>query len=154
MVPQQQSSLFKYWVLTSMPDEVGGVYEARPLGFPPNWPTQRGWQGFDFREDGKFSYFTFASNDARVEVHGSWELEPDSGHIHITLPKDIGDAHTDLGVSEESSTDFTLEIVALEDELLKVRILEELPAEAAQLARDVNVNVAFFRAPAIWPRND
>ena len=48
-----QSSFFKYWVLTSIPDEEGGVSEARPLGFPPELPPQRGWQGFDFREDGK-----------------------------------------------------------------------------------------------------
>ena len=53
-----QSSFFKYWVLTSVSDEEGGVYEARPLRFPPNWPIQRGWRGFDSREDGKFSYFT------------------------------------------------------------------------------------------------
>jgi hypothetical protein len=153
-VPQLQSSLLKYWVLTSMPDEVEGVHEARPLGFPPNWPTQRGWQGFDFREDGKFSFFTFAANDGRLELVGWWEPEPDSGHIHVTLPKDTGDAHTDLGVSEESFTGFTLEIVALEDELLKARILEEVPADDAQLAGDVNAGVAFFRVPAIWPRND
>ena len=57
-----------------MPDEEGSVYEARPLGFPPDWPEQRGWQGFDFREDGKFFYFTFAANDPRVELDGSWEL--------------------------------------------------------------------------------
>jgi hypothetical protein len=153
-VDQLPTNLLKYWVLTSIPDEEGGPYEARPLGFPPNWPTLRGWQGLDFREDGKFSFFTFAANDGRVELVGSWEPEPDSGHIHITLPKDTGDAHTDLGVSEESFTSFTLEIVALEDELLKARILEELPVDDAQLARDVNVGGALFMAPAIWPRND
>jgi hypothetical protein len=152
-VAQLQSSFFKYWVLTSMPDEEGGVYEARPLGFPPNWPEQRGWQGFDFREDGKFSYFTFAANDPRIEVHGSWKLEPDSGHIHIELPKDIGDAHIGLGVSE-TSTRFTLEIVALEAEMLKVRVLEEPPADDTQLAHDVNIGVAFYRSLDIWPRQD
>jgi hypothetical protein len=152
-VAQLQSSVFKYWILTSMPDEEGGVYEARPLGVPPNRPTHRGWQGFDFREDGKFFYFTFAANDARVELHGSWELEPDPGHIHIKLPKDIGDAHVGLAVSE-TSTSFALEIVALEDEMLKVRVLEALPADDAQLAHDANISVAFFRSPYIWPRND
>jgi hypothetical protein len=152
-VAQLPSGFFKYWVLTSIPDEEGGVYEARPLGFPPDLPPQRGWQGFDFREDGKFSYFTFAANDARIELHGSWELEPDSGHIHIKLPKDVGDAHIGLGVSE-SSTSFALEIVALEEKMLKVRVLEELPADDAQLAHGVDISAAFFRTPAIWPRND
>jgi hypothetical protein len=153
-VARLQSSFFKYWILTAMPDEEGGVYEARPLGFPPDLPPQKGWQGFDFREDGKFSYFTFLPNDAHVELHGSWELEPDSGHIHIKLPKDNGDAYIGLGVSEESSKSFALEIVALEDEMLKVRVLEELPTDDAQLAHDANISGAFFRSPYIWPRND
>jgi hypothetical protein len=153
-VAQLPSGFFRYWVLTSIPDDEGGVYEARPLGFPPDWPLQRGWQGFDFREDGKFSYFTFTANDTRIELHGSWELEQDSGHIHIKLPKDIGGAHIGLGVGEESSTSFTLEVVALEDELLKVRVIEEMPADDARLAGDVNIGVAFFRVLDIWPRND
>jgi hypothetical protein len=130
-----------------------GVYEARPLGFPPDLPPQRGWQGFDFREDGKFSYFTFLPNDARVELHGRWELEPDSGHMHIKLPKDNGGAHIGLALSETSRR-FALEIVALEDEMLKVRVLEELPADDAELAHDVNISVAFFRSASVWPRND
>jgi hypothetical protein len=71
-VTQLQSSFFKYWVLTSKSDEEGGVHQARPLGYPPNWPIQRGWRGFDFREDGKFSYFTFTASDKRIELHGSW----------------------------------------------------------------------------------
>ena len=147
------SGFFRYWVLTSIPDEDGGVYEARPLGFPPDWPPQRGWQGFDFREDGKLSYFTFAVNDARIEPHGSWELEPDSDHIHIKLPKDTGGAHIGLAVSE-TSTSVALEIVALEDEMLKVRVVEDLPADDAQLAQDVNISVAFFRSASVWPRQD
>jgi hypothetical protein len=116
-------------------------------------PPQKGWQGFDFREDGKFSYFTFLPNDPRVELHGRWELEPDSGHIHIKLPRDIGGAHIGLAVSETSRS-FTLEIVALEDKMLKVRVLEELPADDAQLAHDVNISVAFFRSIDVWPRSD
>jgi hypothetical protein len=152
-VAQLPNGFFRYWVLTSIPDEEGGVYEARPLGFPPDLPPQRGWQGFDFREDGKFSYFTFLPDDTRVELHGSWELEPDSGHIHIKLPKDVGDAHIGLGVSETSRR-FALEIVALEDQMLKVRVLEELPADNAELAHDVNVGAAFFRSASIWPRQD
>jgi hypothetical protein len=152
-VARLQSNFFKYWILTAMPDEAGGVYEARPLGFPPDLPPQWGWQGFHFREDGKFSYFTFLPNDARVELHGRWELESNSGHIHIKLPKDIGGAHIGLGVNETSRR-FALEIVALEDEMLKVRVLEELPADDAQLAHDANISVAFFRSPYIWPRND
>jgi hypothetical protein len=152
-VAQLPSGFFKYWVLTSLPDEEGGLYEARPLGFPPDWPPQRGWQGFDFREDGKLSYFTFAVNDARIELHGSWELEPDSDHIHIKLPKDTGGAHIGLGVSETSRR-FALELVVLEDELLKVRVLEELPVDDAQLAHDVNISVAFFRSASVWPRQD
>jgi hypothetical protein len=152
-VAQLPSGFFKYWVLTSIPDKEGDVYEARPLGFPPHWPPRRGWQGFDFREDGKFSYFTFAATDPRVEVHGSWELEPDSGYIHIKLPKDVGDAHIGLGVGETSRR-FALEIVALEDKMLKVRGLEALPADEAQLAHGVHISAAFFRAPDIWPRQD
>ena len=139
---QLPNGFFRYWVLTSIPDEEGGVYEARPLGFPPDLPPQRGWQGFDFREDGKFSYFTFLPDDARVELHGSWELEPDSGYIHIKLPKDVGDAHVGLAVSETSN------------QMLKVRVLEELPADNAELAHDVNVGAAFFRSASIWPRQD
>ena len=150
---QLPSGFFKYWILTSIPDEEGGVHEAQPLGFPPDWPLQRGWQGFDFREDGKFSYFTFAANDARVELHGSWELESDSGHIHIKLPKDTGGAHIGPAVSE-TSTSVALEIVALEDEMLKVRVVEDLPADDAQLAHDENISVAFFRSMEIWPRSD
>ena len=150
---QLPNGFFRYWVLTSMPGEEGGVYEARPLGFPPDLPPQRGWQGFGFREDGKFSYFTFLPDDTRVELHGRWELEPDSGHIHIKLPKDTGGAHIGLAVSE-TSTSFALEIVALEDEMLKIRVLEALPADDAQLAQDENISVAFFRSMEIWPRND
>jgi hypothetical protein len=152
-VDQLPSSFFRYWVLTSMPDEEGGVSKARPLGFPPDLPPQRGWQGFDFREDGKFSYFTFLPDDTRVELHGRWELEPDSGHIHIKLPKDNGGAHIGLAVNETSRR-FAFELVALEDEMLKVRVLEGLPADDAELAHDANVSVAFFRSMDIWPRND
>jgi hypothetical protein len=152
-VDRLPSGFFRYWVLTSIPDEDGGVSVARPLGFPPDFPQQRGWQGFDFREDGKFSYFTFLPDDARVELHGRWKLEPDSGYIHIKLPKDNGGAHIGLAVSETSRR-LALEVVALEDEMLKVRVIEELHADDAELAHDENISVAFFRSMDIWPRSD
>jgi hypothetical protein len=114
----------------------------------------KGMGGFDFREDGKFSYFTFTANDTHIELRGSRQLAPDSDHIHIKLPEDVGGAHIDLGVSEESSTGFTFEIAALEDQLLKVRVLEELPADDARLARDANASVAFYRSLDVWPRQD
>jgi hypothetical protein len=73
--------------------------------------------------------------------------------MHIKLPKDNGGAHIGLALSETSRR-FALEIVALEDEMLKVRVLEELPADDAELAHDVNISVAFFRSASVWPRND
>jgi hypothetical protein len=133
-------NLFKYWVLTSMPDEEGSVYEAQPLGFPPNWEDLgRGWQGFDFREDGKFSYFTFADNDPRIELDGSWELEPEPEYIHIEIP-DTGDAGA-ISLAESGwsgrSASFTLERVALDDGLLKVRVLEQQRPEDIVVPGDV-----------------
>jgi hypothetical protein len=44
--------------------------------------------------------------------------------------------------------------VALEDEMLKVRVIEELHADDAELAHDENISVAFFRSMDIWPRSD
>jgi hypothetical protein len=38
--------------------------------------------------------------------------------------------------------------------MLKVRVVEDLPADDAQLAQDVNISVAFFRSMDIWPRSD
>lgn len=38
--------------------------------------------------------------------------------------------------------------------MLKVRVLEELPADDARLAGDVNVSVALCRALDIWPGQD
>jgi hypothetical protein len=127
VVAQLPTSFFKYWVLTSIPDEEGGLYEAQPLGFPPNWPPRRGPQDFDFREDGKFSYITFAPNDGRVELDGSWELDVEPEYIHIEIPDtDHAEAISLAGSGwSGKSASFTLEIVALDDERLGVRVLEQ-----------------------------
>jgi hypothetical protein len=127
VVDQLPTSFFKYWVLLSIPDEDGGVYEARPLGFPPNWPPRRGPQDFDFREDGRFSYITFGPNDGRVELDGSWELDGNSGHIHIEIPDTDNAEAISLAGSGWSgnSANFTLEIVAVDDEKLEVKVLEQ-----------------------------
>ena len=131
---QLPSGFFKYWVLTLMPDEEGEMYEARPLGSPPNWEgLERGWQGFDFREDGKFSYMTFLPNDPRVELDGSWKLDTDSGRIRIEIPDTDEAGAISLagsGWRMGKAASFTLEIVDLDEEMLKVRILEEQPPEA------------------------
>jgi hypothetical protein len=125
-------------VLSAPLDAEGDVYEARPLGFPPNWgDIRRGLQGFDFREDGKFSYLTFLPNDVPVEVTGSWKLEPDSGHIDIEL-RDIGDAYIPQGASlsrgeNGTSANFALEIVTLDDEILQFKVLEELIEDDAHV---------------------
>jgi hypothetical protein len=66
----------------------------------------------------------------------------------ISLPNKVP-----VGVNG-TSTSFALEIVALEDEMLKVRSLEALSADDAQLAQDVSISVAFYRSVDIWPRND
>jgi len=116
------------------------VYEARPLGFPPSWEgLGRGPQGFDFREDGKFSYITFASNDARVELDGSWELEPEPEYIHIEIPDtDHAEAISLAGSGwSGNSASFTLEIVALENEKLEVRVLEKQRPEDVFVPGDV-----------------
>jgi hypothetical protein len=89
----------------------------------------------------------------KLVLHGRWKLEPDSGYIHIKLPKDNGGAHIGLAVSETSRR-LALEVVALEDEMLKVRVIEELHADDAELAHDENISVAFFRSMDIWPRSD
>jgi hypothetical protein len=127
-VARSQGSLLKYWVLTSIPDEEGGVPKARPLGFPPNWEgLGRGPQGFDFREDGKFSYITFAPDDGRVELDGSWELEPEPEYIRIDIPDTDNAEAISLAGSGWSgnSANFTLEIVAVDDEKLEVKVLEQ-----------------------------
>ncbi|WP_303310453.1 hypothetical protein [Hymenobacter sp. BT730] len=82
------------------------VYRPNTYAFPPS----RGRTGFAFEHNGLFTQFDIAPTDGLEGHKGQWQAVKENT-LHISL-----DDHT--------QPDYTLEIVSLEPELLKVRRIE------------------------------
>lgn len=96
--------LFRRWVHAHEEDTPDGIV-YRPAEHP--LPPARGRTGLEFRPGGEFVDVRIGPADARQGVSGRWELE-ESGQLKICF-------------DEPSRPAETLEIVHVDDDILKIR---------------------------------
>ena len=106
-------ALYKKWI-HSHEDDQGDVKAYRPDTY--KFPPARGRSGFTFKENGEFIQHNIHPADrGTVPVNGKWEANP--------VPASGGTGNKTLKISLEDKTSYQIEIVSLEDDMLKVKIL-------------------------------
>jgi hypothetical protein len=98
-------NLNQRWVHSYEEDSVG-VEAFRPQEF--NFPPSRGRKGMEFKADGQFIRYDIAPTDGNVAVTGNWVPAKGKNRVQINL-------------TDAKKSSYTLEIVSLTDELLKVK---------------------------------
>ncbi|MBD2724264.1 hypothetical protein [Hymenobacter armeniacus] len=102
--PASMKQLEGTW-LSSREEDRGDtlVYRPNTYAFPPS----RGRTGFAFKSYGRFEQFDIAPTDGLAGRPGTWVLEGENRvRIHLT---------------EGQEPDYTLEVVSVENKVLKVR---------------------------------
>lgn len=100
----QLKHLERTW-LHAQEEDQGDVWVYRPNTY--SFPPSRGRTGFSFDHNGLFTQYDIAPTDGLEGREGTWQAE--NGHtIHISL-------------EDKRDPDYTLEIVSLQKDLLKVR---------------------------------
>ena len=106
--PNTKSTQFQYlqrtW-LHAQEEDQGEVWVYRPNTY--SFPPSRGRTGFSFDANGLFTQYDIAPTDGLEERQGTWKPENDHT-IHISL-------------EDKRDPDYSLEIVSLEKDVLKVR---------------------------------
>ncbi|WBA40329.1 hypothetical protein [Hymenobacter canadensis] len=83
------------------------VYRPNTYAFPPS----RGRTGFAFEQNGLFTQFDIAPTDGLEGRKGTWKAENDQTLL--------------ISLDDKKDPDYRLEIVSLDNEMLKVRRLEK-----------------------------
>ena len=103
---EDNKALYKKWI-HSHEDDQGDVKAYRPDTY--EFPPARGRSGFTVKENGEFIQHNIHPADrGTVPVNGKWEANPVNKTLKISL---------------EDKTSYQIEIVSLEDDMLKVKIL-------------------------------
>ncbi len=97
--------LQKKWVHSYEEDEAG-VEAYRPSGY--EFPPSRGRRGLEFKAGGEFIRYEIAPSDGPLPIPGTWE--PVKGEKVVKINQKGDQPQT-----------YRLEIVSLDDDLLKVR---------------------------------
>ncbi|GGE95684.1 hypothetical protein [Hymenobacter cavernae] len=100
----QFQQLERTW-LHAQEEDQGDVWVYRPNTY--SFPPSRGRTGFSFDHNGLFTQYDIAPTDGLEGRKGSWK--PESGRI------------IRISLDDKRDPDYTLEIVSLEKEVLKVR---------------------------------
>jgi hypothetical protein len=96
--------ILKHWV-HSHEEDTQDLRIYRPANYA--FPASRGRVGFDFHAGGKLDYYAIGRADGPEQLSGSWVLEG-SNLLKIT-------------VNSQRIQPFELQVVACDDQLLKVR---------------------------------
>ncbi len=103
------SPLFNTWLHSYEDETEEGIRVYRPNSY--DFPPSRGRTGFQIEPGGKFIQYVIAPTDGLENVTGSWEIKDKN-----TL---------NLNFTDSRQQPYQMEIVSVEPEMLKVRIIHQ-----------------------------
>ncbi|QHT71441.1 hypothetical protein GXP67_34675 [Rhodocytophaga rosea] len=108
----EDDALFQRWTHLHENDK-DGIEEYRNQSY--NFPLARGRTGFEFQKDGTFIRYDIAPTDGSLKVPGTWKKGNTENIIEIQVKSPL----------QEESEQYSMEIVELSKDVLKVRKVQK-----------------------------